>query len=406
MRVSLLKSNLAGTDFLFVLIFLLWFPNESVKAQNFDSLVSWHHMVYDVRVLGLGQATSALNNNSAYHANPAIPSETGVIDISGFIPGTKISNMPQVFSRHREMNHYNPAIRFTKRNFTYSASANISSYRADRRGSESYEDIQNTLIRLQTGFRITNTLYTGVELFYNSLTQYRNVELFFDDNRYPAKAWGISIGAYYRDHWKRSSFTLQPQIGISVNNLSNGFYHKNSVNYRNMMPGQVRLGLGLDIASARQMTGRSILGIGVYTSFNKYLNRATYDSENQTIDIPNGYRALFSGWNSFDWFDGSHYQKVTLGDQISASIGTELQLLETLYFRYGVMTGAELWAHPHSAYGAEIDLFYLSFSISKIDYHSSNLYQADNSALTFAQTTIRIPLGRSKDTLLGSLFER
>ncbi|HBQ61896.1 MAG TPA: hypothetical protein DD671_20415, partial [Balneolaceae bacterium] len=171
------------------------------------------------------------------------------------------------------------------------------------------------------------------------------------------------------------------------------------------LPGQVRLGFGLDVLTNWSFLDRSLLGFGVYTGFSKYLARVVYDEENQKRIAPSGYKTLFTGWNSFERFNGSQMEEISLRQQISSSIGLELYCIETLYLRYGIVGGSDMWIRPQHSFGAELDLFYITFSVSHQEYHSSDQWLAQDSSI-FYQAKIKIPVdGKSRDTLVKRLFK-
>jgi len=89
------ESSCAGYVFICTSI-VLWFAAGigSATAQNFKSPVSWHHIEYDARNLALGQSAVALSNGSAFNANPAIPSEMGVLSFFRFLARGSNSELP------------------------------------------------------------------------------------------------------------------------------------------------------------------------------------------------------------------------------------------------------------------------------------------------------------------------
>jgi hypothetical protein len=66
----------------FLATFLLTLFSKEVCSQSYSTPIGWNHESYEARVAALGQSTAALQNGTAYHLNPAIPLESGVISLS------------------------------------------------------------------------------------------------------------------------------------------------------------------------------------------------------------------------------------------------------------------------------------------------------------------------------------
>lgn len=107
------------------------------------------------------------------------------------------------------------------------------------------------------------------------------------------------------------------------------------------LPGQIRLGLGLDFSSKSLHLNQSIFGGGIYSGFSKYFARWEKDDALSQISTPSGFESLFTTWDSFKIYPPSHTEEITLAEQISTSIGFEFHFLETLYLRYGIIGGSD-----------------------------------------------------------------
>lgn len=369
-------------------------------AQSFTSPISWHHTVYEARVSALGQSTAALHNNTSYHMNPAIPLESGVLSASSFLFSTTAFQSPAVSDG---ANLYSPSVGFSHGKFSYSAIIDFTSFSIPPIDSESGNlDISNRLLRFQTGYRFNENFSAGIGFLYSS---YQSTEFSFNNETYggDASAWGITAGAHYQNQFESNNFLYLPQIGLALNDLSNGFDFESSDMNETNLPGQIRLGLGLDISSKNFRHNRPLFGGGIYTGFSKYLARWETEDES-SITSPSGFEALFTTWNSFERFDGTEMVEISLSEQISTSIGFELHFLETLYLRYGIIGGSDYWIRPQNGLGAEIDLYYISLAVTHLNYHSSERWGPQDSS-TYVQASFRIPIdGQPRDTLLGRLF--
>lgn len=369
-----------------------------VLPQASSALISWQHPVHEARVSALGQSTSALYNGTSYHANPAVPLENGVLTASSFL----FSANPIVIPGVMTANLYSPSVSYSHGRFTYTALMDHTSYTLPSNiiGFDG-NSVSNRLLRFQSGYRVNDTFSIGAGFSYSS-----HRSPVFGDNEFggDAKAWGITLGAHYRNHFESGSFEFSPQAGISLNDLSNGYDFDTSTENMYQMPGQVRLGLGLDISSKQLRHNRPLFGGGVYTGFSKYLARAVVEENFSQVSAPSGFEALFTTWNSFERFTGTEMEVISLGRQISGSIGFEAHYLETFYLRYGIVGGADYWIRPQSGLGAELDLYYVSLAVTHLNFRDR---WGDDGNTTSLQATFRLPIdGQSRDTLLGRLFNR
>jgi hypothetical protein len=265
----------------------------------------------------------------------------------------------------------------------------------------------NTMVKLHAGYAFTETFSAGAGFTYSSFTATPIIDVSVH-NEINSSAWGLSLGLYYRDDFSLGGMNLTPQAGLSFNDLSTGFDDER-FDITQPMPGQIRLAFGLDTRSEVMWMDRPAFSFGVYTSLNKYLARVDFDEETDEPNVPSGFEAVFTGWRPVSYFDGVQMQmaELSVGDQISASIGVEAGLAETLFLRFGRFGGAERWAESHTAFGAGIDFYFVSFDLTHIRYDETNdLVRPLQNATTFS-VTARIPLdGQPRNTLLGRWFGR
>jgi len=381
------------------MIFLILICDDSL-SQSYTSPIPWHHTAFEARVAALGQSTAALSNESAYHMNPAIPSEKGVIQVSTFLFSTTPFDLPQGGA-----DLYSPAVSYSSGKFTYSAMADYTLFSVPAEFNDNLEDYSNRLLRFQAGYKLSENFSLGAGFLHSSYSSpvivFNNQDLGGD-----ATAWGIDLGLFYRNQIINNDFTLKPQLGLSLNNIGPVFdYEANGMSDANL-PGQISLGFGFEAVSNRLSYNKPIFGAGIYSGFNKYLSRQELEENATELSRPGGFEALFTTWNSFERFIGSQNEVISLVEQISVSVGLEFQLLETLFLRYGILGGADDWVRPQNGLGAEADFYYVSLAVTHLNYHSSDRWgQQDNS--TYVQVTFRIPLdGRQRDTIINSLFSR
>ena len=384
----------------FTALVLLILICDDALSQSYTSPIPWHHTVFEARVAALGQSTAVLSNGSAYHMNPAIPSEEGVLQVSTFLFSTPPFDLPQDGA-----DLYSPAVSYSSGKFTYTAMADYTSFSVPNEFNANSEDYSNRLLRFQAGYKLSENFSLGAGFLHSS---YSSPVIVFNNREFGgnATAWGIDLGLFYQNQFINDDFTFKPRLGLSLNNIGPGFdYEANGMSDANL-PGQISLGMGFEAVSNRLIYNKPIFGAGIYSGFNKYLPRQELEENGTELSRPGGFEALFTTWNSFERFAGSQNEVISLGDQISNSVGLEFQLLETLFLRYGVLGGADDWVRPQNGFGAEADFYYVSLAVTHLNYHSSDQYgPQDNS--TYVQVTFRIPLdGRHRDTILNSLFSR
>jgi hypothetical protein len=301
---------------------------------------------------------------------------------------------------------FNPSAAYAVSGFTFRLMVDRSFYTSQLFTHSQVFDLEfvNTMTKFHAGYAISETISAGVGFTYSTFTN----ETLIDVGRenLEASAWGLSLGLFYRDEFLLDGFNVSPQLGLSFNDLSTGFSPENS-NENEPMPGQIRLAFGLDTRSEALWLDRPALSLGIYTGFSKYLARSDFNSEAGEVTVPSGFESVFTGWKPVSRFDGVGTTKIPVGEQISASIGVEAGLAETLYFRFGRFGGAELWAPSHSSAGVGLDLYYLSLGVSHVWYQDTEQFISPLENATNFSATARIPLdGQPRNTVIGRLLGR
>jgi len=373
--------------------------NNPAFSQSFTTPIGWHHTLYEARVVALGQSTAALDNGSSYSFNPAVLSEAGSLNVSSFLFSTIAFDAPGDGA-----DLYSPAVSFSNGKTSYSVMVDYTSFSTPSEFGSEGSNYSNRLLRMQAGYQITDILSVGAGVLHSS---YKSPIFSFNNNEFggDAAAWGIDFGLFYQNLYESDKLLFKPQAGLSLNTIGPGFEYELSSMPDDNLPGQIRLGIGLDIVSKRKVLNEPLFGLGIYSGFSKYLARLELVDDGTELSRPGGFEALFTTWNSFERFTGSQNEVISLGEQISGSVGFELQFLETLYLRYGILTGADNWVRPQNAIGTALDLYYFSFAVSQVNYHSSDEWGPQDN-LTHVQVSFRIPIdGWPRDTLIGKLFD-
>jgi hypothetical protein len=377
-----------------------------LMAQSITTSIGWHHNDFDNRVTSLGQSTSALFNPSSHSLNPAVPlPEEGVLYLNSPLHTTDIYALED--PNFDGISLFNPSAAYAVSGFTFRLMVDRSFYTSQllTHSQAFHLDFVNTMAKFHAGYAISETISAGVGFTYSTFTLDSEMDV-SGQPEVEANAWGLSLGLFYRDKFWLDSFNVAPQVGLSFNDLSTGFSSENS-NENEPMPGQIRLAFGLDTRTEAIWLDRPALSLGIYTGFSKYLARSDYDSESGEVTVPSGFESVFTGWKPVSRFDGMGTTKISVGEQISASIGVEAGLAETLYFRFGRFGGAELWAPSHSSAGVGLDLYYLSLGVSHVWYQDTEQFISPLENETNFSITARIPLdGQPRNTVIGRLLGR
>ncbi len=376
-----------------------------LMAQSFNSPIGWHHNDFDNRAASLGQSTSALFNPSSHSLNPAVPlPEEGVLYLNSPLLTTGV--YAQEDPQFEGISLFNSSAAYSVSGFTFRLMVDRSSQSYFYfHGAEPFPvDFINTMAKLHAGYAITETFSAGVGFTYSTFTDEPRIAIRRDTVE--ATAWGFSLGLFYRDEFQMQGFNLSPQAGLSFNDLSTGFSEER-FNENEPMPGQIRLAFGLDTRTNALWLDRPAFSLGVYTSFNKYLSRSDFDSETGEVTVPSGFEAVFTGWSPVRRFDGMGVMEIPLRDQISAGLGVEAGLAETMFFRFGRFGGADFWTESYTSAGLELDLYYISFGVSHIWYDETDQFAFPLENATNFSVTARIPLdGQPRNTVIGRLLGR
>lgn len=387
-------------------ILLLIILTVSQKAfGQFNTTTHFHHLSFDNRAIALGQATAVLNNYGSYHVNPAIPNQNGELNFSSFIPSFNVLTLQNFGSQgNNDIHTYNPSISVGINKWSFSALYDYTKFYeiepAPGIGTgpgEAYTPNYH-IFRGNIGYQISNHFSLGL-----GLAHIRDFQGYggFEFNKLEYTGVSFSLGSYYHHKFESASFLIEPEAGLAITDIADVFTLENDA-IGLLAPGQIRLGLGVEFIYKKKLYNQPIFNLGFYTGFSKYLSRVEEDG-----NMPTGLEAIFSTWNSFQRFNGAYYETISLNDQISKSIGIEVGILETLYFRFGTFGGADYWVRPQTTFGAALDLYYLSFSYANVRYNSSKTYSFFQKNEHAFQMQVRIPLdGKKENSLLEELFQK
>ena len=397
-----MKTITTGFTLSSIIAFIVLFLPAGLMAQSFTSPIGWHHNDYNNRAGALGQTTSALSNMNGHSLNPAAP-----------LPeqGTFYFNSPMFFTSPYEQDVsdfrtrlFNPTLAYSTSNFTFRVTLDRSKFTRQDLTGAGFQEIEqkSSLARVNVGYAFSDRFSVGAGFTYASYSFKIRPELQQQDR--DGNAWGLNLGIHYRDQFNVGGVSVSPQAGLSFSDLSSGFGF-DPMEWPAAMPGQIRLAYGFDLNSALRWLERPVFSFGVYSSLAKYLARSDIDPESNEVSFPSGFEAVFTGWKPVTRFDGMGYAEIPVRDQISAGIGIEAGLAETLFFRFGQFGGAEFWTETHTSAGIELDLYYLSFGVNRIWFDDTDRFADPLKTTTNFSFSARIPLdGQPRNTVIGRLL--
>lgn len=373
---------------------------------------SLHHQQYEARVLSLGQATSALGNNSGYSTNPAVPYSDSLVHVSGYIPKTYAVNWSTPIATQ------SLGAAFQYKNNSISITHDFVGYNVP------YFENQNTLTRIQYGTKVAPNFYVGAGISISNVTQKSTQTIGFDQqyqpideiSSYSFSNIGVSAGMYHQTSFSYDSYLINQEIGFVLSDLGGEYNLETNVSgwfHPTYLPTTLRLSLGWNATSKEKMFGKTLWGAGLYLGATKYFAR--------TFDQESGFNSIFNNWGSFTYLNGQETVTVAASDQISNSIGFEITLLEVLSLRYGRLggnnssedasgnssfqgfTNADFFVRRQHGMGIELDLQYISFSYAKVTFIETDRWLRGPD-LSFFQTTLRIPLYIEKALSMKDFF--
>lgn len=397
--------------------FLVGFSNAS--GQGFNTAASWNLIEYGNRISALGQSSSALNNRIAFHPNPAIPAETGIVTFSSYL----ISSKPvQVLADDRPV-MYNPAISYRIGKWSFSGKLDYTRFGFDIELRDEANNLlgerrashDTRIIRMNVSRELFNKLYFGLGVSHIKdhipILGRSQLHMFYDR---AASGFMFSAGLYYHDSFPITWILLRPQVGLALTDIGGVLSYDvdsqsvepqlMSFNSQYTTPGQLHSNFGLDIVTQKIVANQRFAQVGFYLGLNKYMSGLMKPGEGEVFYT--GLEMVTGTWGSFERAAGRETTTFTLSDQLSNSFGIEFGLLETLFFQFGKISGADMWIRPQSTYGVILNQRYVSLSYNYIKYRQSNYWVFDKWSTSVWNIDIRVPIdGGLRPTFLDSIIE-
>ena len=409
MSKNLIIFFLKILSLMFFIVIVLGLSN--AKCQGFNSAASWYHVEYGNRIAALGQASSALDNRIAFHVNPAIPVRPGTLNLSSFL----LSSEPvQTLGFFDQPLLYNPSASIGFNKWTIGIKMDYTQWGSvpatDETGKDLAKSLRNDtrILRFNVSRELFENFTLGVSI--SHIQDYRDIEFRQTTQEgVDTNSLMFSAGIYYNYTFELSALALKPQIGLALTDVGGELrYNSDLENTATLTtPGQLRSSVGLDFISQKKVMDHHFIQLGLYLGLNKYMSGIMrFNSQDNSYSLITGLDMLTSTWSSFDRFDGTGITQIDLFDQISSSFGIELGLMETLYFQFGTIGGADRWIRPQKNYGVTLDLFYISLSYTDFNYKSSEQWAFNDWSTPVWSLDIRIPFdGASHNTLLESFIQ-
>lgn len=224
----------------------------------------------------------------------------------------------------------------------------------------------------------------------------------------PGKSWSADIGVQYqKERPLGENWSMTPMFGTSLTDFGGAVSYSDD-NPGDPLPMKLRLGSGLKVESNKRIRGMSALGVNASLGFSKLMARKELKVTNNNGFADSSYvpmkpfKALFSSWDTYTWFDGMGENRATLREQIWTHVGLEFNFLETLSFRFGYQDGGKPnVTYDLTSFGIGLNLGYLQFDYIQTAY-TDRLYKEDSKW----QLTGRIPLdGHRPNSILHELFK-
>lgn len=324
--------------------------------------------------------------------NPAVGGQTDQIQFRSNL-GTTNPYTTDFDASGYEPGLTNFGLSFTQQRYWVSLAVESVSYSWYEEGTSRFRNF-----RLQSGYQLSRTLAVGLGAGVNSWSMPRsggdignslpaqdNANMFFD------------AGVYYADSYSIGRIIIQPEAGVSLNHIGTyDTFEMGGMDAYLSQAGQLRWSAGIGAVTSEQWRGRSWFGANVYSGWNKYFSRRTnpYDDNGNG----NGFSDLFNNWGLFETIWSYPTETVSAGDQVSLGLGAEVSVLETLSLRYGSLSGADLWVRARQSWGVGVDLKYVAFNITTLNYQSDARWD-DSSRLIFYEVQLNLPV-----SLISSLY--
>ena len=351
------------------------------QSQHSSSMFSWQHESFLHETASLSMSNAAVT----HLINPAVAGRNNQLQLRSNLGTT------HPYYVNTDTYGYNPrltnfALSYTNPRFWVATT--VETYRVNWHDNGP-DRLQS--FRLQTGYQLGRALSIGIGTRVNRSSLLEIIDHTNDGGRPDQENYSHSfdVGVYYTESFNSTRLIIRPETGLSLNNI--GSYHTLEREFwpgefYSPLAGHLSWSVGLQVANKDKWNGRSWLGIGVYTGFNKYFARIQETDDGRG----SGFRDLFTNWSSFET-GTSPNQTIRVADQISVGLGAKITVLEILTVQYGRLSGADLWVRSRQSWGVGIEFGYFIFNMTGI-YYSSEAYWDHNSRLLFNEIVVNVPI--------------
>ena len=350
-------------------------------SQHNSSVFSWQHESFLYETASLSMSNAALT----HFINPAVGGrENHLLFRSNLGTAHPYSIDFDAAGNNPELTNF--GLSFTDQRFWVVTSVETFSHNWFDQGLNRFQTF-----KLQTGYQLNKALAIGIGTSINRSSHQEIIDhTNFGGRRSQTQySHSFDLGLYYTESLRSNRFIVQPETGLSLNNI--GSYHKYELDMwpqESYLPqsAQLNWSVGLNAAIIDEWRSRSWFSIGVYAGLSKYFARLPdiYGGSGS------GFRDLFTNWGSFELRDNPN-ESVSATDQVALGLGTKITVLEMVTVQYGRLSGADLWVRSRQSWGIGLEYSYFSLNMTGIKYQSEASWD-DKSSLIFYEAIVNLPL--------------
>ena len=406
LRVVEFQMSLYMSRSILLTILILLVSGSAAKAQVGITAVPFLEINHDVRSVGIGGATVALNHSrGGLHLNPATFGMPNTIEFSSqFNREGSISLLGSSWLPNYNIDDsylYTPQliVGFNKLSVGYQFTYfNLGEQSVTSENDPDVIDTFNSYEYAHTlsfSYAASKYLSLGMGLSYvkSSLATGIIVSEYEVD---AADAMTLDFGVYADNTFEFDFIDITPSIGWSLTDFGYPVGYTGESN-KDPLPIMMRGGLGLRVDLMARESGLSVMSIGVYGSLEKIMAR----TEEVITDRGGGitdtsyaavgpFRALIDSWKPYEHFNGQEYVELSVFDQFRRRSGIEITVLEILSFRMG-----HFYEHPdNGAREYDTDGFGISYKYFSFDFAEYVAMEPDHplEGTKFWQFGLNLPL--------------
>lgn len=386
-----MKRSITGVIILVFALFTNSFGQGSITGVPFVQLGSSAYS------LSLGEATVALGNYpGSTHYNPAGTGEMRMLQTGTFFHAqNRITLEREIIVEGFGL--ANPYVSYKNNDWAYSLSFKYFDWPVQVRTDETGMRLgEVNSYEYTAGFSVSYDLSETISLGagFNYIFSKLGAIQVGGEKIEKAQTFSLDVGALYKNTVQLSDeIIMKPSAGISLSDFGPSIkYTENSPG--DPLPMTLRAGLAGTFQSTRKFYGQPYLSITLARALSKIMARK------EDGGSPHGpFRALFSSWDTYQFFNGQQTESYPLKEQINVHTGIEISVLSTLMFRLGREYLPPVNGASYHSIGGGVDLFYV-----RIDYTHLNFNNGFFRDVSAWQLTGQIPIGGERPKIISKLL--